>query len=914
MGVRPPLVAAGSVALAAGVAAAGLASMWAGVSAGIATAAIAILLVLLAALQISFFVRSSVAESERAAETDQYRGVFHNAPLGMAILNPDATTVVANEAYALASRRGAGSSLREAVRLLGNGTEPRVRHYATSQASSDDEWQALITVVALNGGSGPRLATIEDVTEAKRDRESLEASEAQLSLQTATVEVLARSEHPDTAIPNLLRTLGEHGGWTVAAFWTLDSSDHVMRCRHTWAAAEANVPDFVAMTEQMPVIDGRGLVGSVWHTGEPTWLADITAASEGNRATRAQREGLRTAFAFPLRVAGAVQGVVEFWGKQAYDREDAFATGMTAVSTQVASYLSHDLERHRTEERVRISEERFRAITEIAQDAIVTMDETSTIVSVNRSAETMLGYSRDEMIGKSVTMLMPENLRESHAHGIQRYLLTGAKHIRWDGLELPALRKDGSKVLVHISLAEFKLDGHRTFTAYMRDITEQKQEESALVYQALHDTLTDLPNRVLMQERLERALVSAHRYRTPLGLMFMDLDRFKEVNDTMGHQSGDALLQQVAVRLQKSLRESDTVARLGGDEFAVLLPATDEPGAALTATRIMEEMSQPFVIDGQKFECGGSIGIALYPEHGQDVATLMRRADVAMYAAKRSGSGYTVYSAERDEANAMRLVMTGELRRAIDTGQLLLHYQPKINLKSGEAHEVEALIRWQHPERGFIPPDGFIPLAEETGLVKPLTAWLLSQAVKQHRVWKEAGFDIRISVNFSAKTLHDPELVEMVLALIERTGVEPSSLQVEITESALMMNPERALQTLSQLHTAGIWTSIDDFGTGYSSLGYLKQLPVDEIKIDKSFVMDMASSRDDASIVRSVVTLGHNLGLQVVAEGVENKRTLDMLADMECDLAQGFFLSRPLPAFEISEWLVARRTRALEPR
>jgi EAL domain-containing protein (putative c-di-GMP-specific phosphodiesterase class I) len=326
----------------------------------------------------------------------------------------------------------------------------------------------------------------------------------------------------------------------------------------------------------------------------------------------------------------------------------------------------------------------------------------------------------------------------------------------------------------------------------------------------------------------------------------------------------------------------------------------------------MEDMRQPFVIDRQKFECGGSIGIALYPEHGQDVATLMRRADVAMYAAKRSGSGYTVYSAERDEANAMRLVMTGELRRAIDGDQLLLHYQPKINLKTGKAQEVEALIRWQHPDRGFIPPDGFIPLAEETGLVKPLTAWLLSQTVRQHRLWKDTGYDIRISVNFSAKTLHDPELVESVLALVERTGVEPSSIQIEITESALMLNPERALTTLSQLHTAGIWTSIDDFGTGYSSLGYLKQLPVDEIKIDKSFVLDMASSRDDASIVRSVVTLGHNLGLQVVAEGVENKRTLDMLADMGCDLAQGFFLSRPLPAFEIGEWLAARRTSAVQ--
>lgn len=902
-----------SLLLAGGIAAAGLLGVAGAVPVASVIAGVLVLWLVCAGLQVWHTVKARHEADRGMRRLLALQEAFDRAPGGIAVLGPGGAIEVANDAYALAMRKGAASAVREALKTFAGSSGSIVRQEVACREPSGEVWWAQLTAMELDGHSPQRvLVRVDDVTGSKAAAESLDTNRTQLSLQSAAVEVLSRGDAPAAVIPALLRTLGEHGGWTFAGFWSFSPSDFVLRCVHTWVAESAPLNEFVAVTQQAPVALGKGLAGRVWESGEATWLSEAKSVEGQSRLLAAERAGLRSAFAFPVRTDGTVRGVVEFWGPQEYRRDGGFTTAMTAVSTHVAAYLSRHLEREESESRLRVSEERYRTITEIAQDAIVSMDAGSIMVSVNRAAETLFGYTREELVGKSLTLLMPENLRESHMQAMQRYLITGARHLRWEGLEFPAVRKDGGTVLVRLALAEFRLGQERTFTGYMRDITDEKAEESALLYQALHDTLTDLPNRVLLQERVERALVSSHRQRSALGLMFMDLDRFKEVNDTLGHHAGDMLLQEVSKRLLQTLRESDTVARLGGDEFGILLPLTDEPGAALTARRILDHMRQPFSIEDHRIDIGGSIGIALYPDHGHDVATLMRRADVAMYAAKRTGSGYTVYSADRDEANAMRLVMTGELRRAIDGDQLLLHFQPKVHLKDGRAREAEALIRWQHPERGFIPPDGFIPLAEETGLVKPLTTWLLGQAIRQHSSWKEQGYDIRVSVNFSAKTLHDPDLVETVLAQIARHAVEPSALQVEITESALMIDPDRALQTLGQLHNAGVWTSIDDFGTGYSSLGYLKQLPVDEIKIDKSFVLDMASSRDDASIVRSVVTLGHNLGLQVVAEGVENKRALDMLAGMECDIAQGFYLSRPLPAFEFLDWLQAREARALE--
>jgi diguanylate cyclase (GGDEF)-like protein len=426
-------------------------------------------------------------------------------------------------------------------------------------------------------------------------------------------------------------------------------------------------------------------------------------------------------------------------------------------------------------------------------------------------------------------------------------------------------------------------------------------------HQALHDSLTDLPNRTLFHDRVRQALTSARRDHVPAAVMIMDLDRFKEVNDTLGHASGDELLKQVGLRLSASLRESDTVARLGGDEFGVLLPkVVDAEAAVAVARKLRTTLEEPFTIHGLTLQMEASVGIALYPDHGGDVQSLLQRADVAMYVAKEHPAGCEVYTRERDDYSPDRLTLLTELRRAIDRGELLLHYQPKADLRTGEIHGVEALVRWEHPERGMIPPDEFIPAAQKTGVIGPLTMFVLDEALRQCRTWSLQGLELCVAVNLSTRNLLDLHLPEAVGELLARWEVPAGLLELEITESTILADPVRAMQILSRLDEMGVRLSIDDFGTGYSSLAYLKRLPVDELKIDKSFILGMDESENDEVIVRSTIDLGRNLGLRVVAEGVESAQGWSRLAQLGCNVAQGYYLSRPVPAAELTAWLRQR--------
>jgi diguanylate cyclase (GGDEF)-like protein len=384
----------------------------------------------------------------------------------------------------------------------------------------------------------------------------------------------------------------------------------------------------------------------------------------------------------------------------------------------------------------------------------------------------------------------------------------------------------------------------------------------------------------------------------------MDLDRFKDVNDTLGHHTGDELLQQVGLRLRSILRASDTVARMGGDEFAVVLPmAGPVEIVSRVAQSLVEVLEQPFTLAGHAVSVGASVGIALFPEHGTDVKTLLRHADVAMYVAKRGSSGHALYSFEQDAHAPDRLSLIGELRAGIERNELVLYYQPKVSLRTGRCDRVEALVRWQHPQRGLVQPDNFIPLAEQTGLIKPLTRWVLQTALRQCRAWQDSGLDITVGVNLSMRNLHDPDLVDEITQLLEATGVRAAALKVEVTESALMTDPQRALGSLARLRAIGVEVAIDDFGTGHASLSYLKQMPVEEIKLDRSFVKDMRTDKSDYTIVRSTIELAHDLGLRVIAEGVEDQATWDLLVELGCDLAQGYHMSRPLPEADLRRWL-----------
>ena len=444
----------------------------------------------------------------------------------------------------------------------------------------------------------------------------------------------------------------------------------------------------------------------------------------------------------------------------------------------------------------------------------------------------------------------------------------------------------------------------------MRRVTRRlRSHVSEIEHQALHDSLTGLPNRDLFRDRVAAALEETRAGSEGLIVMIFDLDHFKEINDTLGHQSGDHVLRLLAQRLRTVMRETDTVARLGGDEFGVLAPGTADSDTALQlAARVQRAMERPFVVSGLTLEVEASIGLAVSPEHGDDVETLVRHADVAMYLSKETHHP-ELYDREHDHYSPDRLALVGELRRAIDEHELVVYYQPRVELSTGAARSVEALVRWEHPERGLLGPGAFLPLAQHTGVVRLITRYVLEAAIRQCRAWRDLGLDVNVGVNLFSRDLLDGGLPDEVGRLLAANGLESRRLELEITEDTILADPARTAVILEQLGERGIALAIDDFGTGYSSLNYLKRLPVDVLKIDRSFVSRMEVDEDDAIIVRSTIELAHNLGLLVVAEGVENQETLVRLAELGCDTAQGYHLSRPVPADELTGWLLARAPR-----
>ncbi|MGD9954802.1 MAG: putative bifunctional diguanylate cyclase/phosphodiesterase, partial [Candidatus Nanopelagicales bacterium] len=429
-------------------------------------------------------------------------------------------------------------------------------------------------------------------------------------------------------------------------------------------------------------------------------------------------------------------------------------------------------------------------------------------------------------------------------------------------------------------------------------------------HQALHDALTNLPNRVFLETRATAALDEARQSGDAVALFLLDLDRFKEVNDTLGHPAGDALLEVVARRLIGAVRPGDIVSRLGGDEFAVLLTDVEHATDAVeVAGRVRSALSEPVRLEGVLMDVDVSIGIAISPLHGQDFEQLMRRADVAMYVAKGEGTGVEVYDAARDPNSPARLGTVSALREGIEQNQLELHYQPKVSLRDGTVVGVEALVRWQHPDRGIVPPDEFIPLAERTGLVHQVTAYVLREGLGQAREWWDLGLHVPVAVNVSMRDLHETDLAGLVVAELDRHGLPPEAVVLEVTESVLVLDAARAVATLRELREIGVCASLDDFGTGYSSLLLLEQLPVDEVKIDRSFVRRLDEEGGDPAMVRSIVDFAHGLGLSVVAEGLETSHAWRLLREFGCDVAQGYRISRPMPSDQATQWLVERIVR-----
>jgi diguanylate cyclase (GGDEF)-like protein/PAS domain S-box-containing protein len=535
-----------------------------------------------------------------------------------------------------------------------------------------------------------------------------------------------------------------------------------------------------------------------------------------------------------------------------------------------------------------------RELVDSSFDAIVTFDPGGAVLSCNGAAERMFGRPAAELIGQPVTRLLPDE----HHRALAAWAQDGGSR------ELVAARGDGSRIPVDVALSRMQVDSRWVGIAILRDISQRKAQHAELERMALHDALTGLPNRTLLNDRIAQAINAAKRSGEAMAVLLLDLDRFKEVNDTLGHLVGDRLLTLIGPRLRQPLREADTVARLGGDEFAILLPGpTDVPAACGIAERIVETFCEPFLVDDMALEVGVSIGVALYPEHGEAAEPLLQHADAAMYAAKRDGFGFVVYNADSESNRARRLGLTRELRRAIEDDQLSLSFQPKVDAREGTLAEVEALLRWHHPEHGLIAPEHFVPGAEQTGLIRPLTLWVANATLRAQRTWREAGLEVNAAINLSVKSLHDPALANVLGLLFERWQTDASCLTLELTESALMADPKTSMSVLKRVADLGCRISLDDFGTGYSSLPYLQRLPIDELKIDRSFVAAMTDDDNAAVVVRSVIKLAKSLGLTVVAEGVESEEGFAALRSLGCDQLQGFYVGEPMPPGELLAWL-----------
>jgi diguanylate cyclase (GGDEF)-like protein/PAS domain S-box-containing protein len=608
--------------------------------------------------------------------------------------------------------------------------------------------------------------------------------------------------------------------------------------------------------------------------------------------------------------------------KKPYEAGELIATMETALR-QCQLEAQNEL----MEEKVKESEELHRYIVNSSPDLVYMLDRNGCFTFLNDRVESLLGFSRDELIGKHYTELVDDDHLEL-ARNVFNERRTGDRAVSNAEMRLKSrhARRGARLFHAHAIWTELTAMGvysdpkERTRENFVgtygiaRDISERKEAQEVISFQAYHDLLTHLPNRALLKDRLSLAITQARRSKRRLAVMFLDLDRFKIVNDTLGHSMGDRLLKAVANRLQSCLRRGDTLSRFGGDEFTLLLPEVrTRDDVVVIATKILDRLGGPFVIDGLELFVGASIGVAMYPEAGESEEALIQNADIAMYHVKGRGkNGYQFFSEEMNHKYSTRLSMERELRNGLTQEELVVYYQPQVALKTGEIVGVEALVRWRHPERGLVEPGDFLPMAEETGLITQIDTFVQRRACTDVAGWERAGLgSIRLSVNLSAPQIEQEDFVDNFVADMAAAGLDPSRVKLEITENILMQDMEVVIPKLKQLRQLGVRIAIDDFGTGYSSLSYLQQFPIHTLKIDRSFVGDIRADHGDASIVNAIVAMARGLNLDLIAEGVENRTQLRYLRSQGCSEVQGFIFSDPVPADQVKLMLQQNPFRAM---
>jgi diguanylate cyclase (GGDEF)-like protein/PAS domain S-box-containing protein len=723
-----------------------------------------------------------------------------------------------------------------------------------------------------------------DVTQQERHQRLLE-------LDRTVTRLLADAAQSVDALRAAIAAICESEGWEAGQYWGLDPANDVMRFHVGWNVADAAIDRVIERAKSLVFGRGIGLIGAVWESGEPLWVPDLTRETRLFRKDIVEQTGWKNALLVPVVAADQTIGVLDFNAAHIPEPDEYLLHVIGVLGTQIGNFH----QRAAALERLTESEERYASTIELAAIGISHVAGDGRFIHVNRQLCEMLGYSKEELLERTVRDIShPDDVNVTQP--LAARLSSGQiDHFK---VEKRYVRKDGTTIWARLTVAKKRgTNGEPLYDiSVVEDVSDRKLAEARVEYLATHDEMTGLPNRTMFGQLVARAIESARRYERSFAVLFIDLDRFKIVNDSLGHEAGDSLLKEMASRFRQCLRRSDVVARLGGDEFVMLVDEIKEASqAAVVARHVLSAALKPVPIKGQECRVTASIGIALYPRDAEDAPSLMKNADMAMYLAKEEGkNNFQFYSKEIRALSIERMALESNLAKALERREFSLHYQAKVSIRTGEIKGVEALLRWWNRDLGAVSPAQFVPVAEETGLIVPIGKWVLQTACAQCVAWQGAGLaPICMAVNISPRQFADPGLLDDIREVLTTSGMKPELLELEITESMVMHNVEEAVRKLYAIKEMGVRLAIDDFGTGYSSLAQLKRFPIDTLKVDRSFIREIPNSGEDMAITEAIIAMGRTLGVTVVAEGVETAEQQTFLSSRACDEMQGYYFSKP---------------------